>query len=322
MGKGFNLGNMFDVNGGTFQEAKAKIDAYYGKGFRNVRIPITWTENVTGNRLADDQTGVIDKSNPRLETIKQTIDYALVLPDMYVVINAHHEKSLKEYNRDWVLERLWEEIATIFQDRSYRLIFEFLNEPHKSNGDAMDPADLKNMVGKAYQKVRSIDEKRIVIIGGNQWYAADEVSKVWDSLADVGGGLDKYIMVEFHHYSPWSFCGDNQGDYADEWNDSDLKNPMETMESWANSIGGGMPIYIGEWGVGWESRYNEMHCNNIREWYSRLQEFATSKNQATAVWDDGGWFKIFNGVEFDNNLVDCIVGLCPWEGTDRFNGCN
>ena len=321
MGKGFNLGNMFDTGGGSYAAAKNKIDAYYAKGFRNVRIPVTWTENIDGNKLANSDTGVVDQGNARLTAIKQAVDYALSLPGMYVVINAHHETTLKEQNRDWVLERLWQDIATIFKDRNHRLLFEFLNEPHLASGGAMDPANLRNMTTKAYNKVRAVDTKRIVIIGGNQWFASNEMATTWPSLSTVGGGNDLYMMSEFHHYTPWSFCGDNQGDYADNWTNNDLAAPMDQMAAWANSVGKGMPVYIGEWGVGWGSRYTAMHCNNIRQWYSTLQATASPKGQATAVWDDGGWFKIYNGTNFDNNLVDCIGGSCAWEGTDRFAGC-
>jgi hypothetical protein len=50
MGKGYNLGQMFEStqHPRTLAKASAKIDAYYERGFRNVRIPITWTENEAG----------------------------------------------------------------------------------------------------------------------------------------------------------------------------------------------------------------------------------------------------------------------------------
>lgn len=322
MGKGFNLGNMFDLNGGSYGAAKNKIDAYYAKGFRNVRIPITWTENVEGNKLANSDTGAVDLNHPRLAAIRQTVDYALSLPGMYVVINAHHENGLKDNNKYLVLERLWQDITAIFRDRNHRLLFEFLNEPHLSSGAAMPAANLRNMTIRAYNKVRAVDTKRIVIIGGNQWFGANEMANTWPSLSGVGNGDDLYMMAEFHHYAPWSFCGDNQGDYADNWTDADQYGPMDQMAAWANSVGKGMPVYIGEWGVGWGSRYGAMHCNNIRRWYTSFHAtMANPRSQATAVWDDGGWFKIFNGSTFDNNLVDCIGGSCAWEGTDRFAGC-
>ena len=128
-------------------------------------------------------------------------------------------------------------------------------------------------------------------------------------------------MATFHHYNPWTFCGDNQGDYADAWTDADISGPMQTMQTWADDVGNGMPVYIGEWGVGYGSVLPEMDCNNVRLWYQKMDaEYASSFGQPTAVWDDGGWFKIYDhGTnEFDNNLAECILGECAWTGDDRF----
>jgi endoglucanase len=328
MGKGFNLGQMFESTQQprTLAKASAKIDAYYERGFRNVRIPITWTEAVGGDLLVNDpNVGDVNRSQPRLAVIEQVVDYALSKPGLYVVINAHHEQRLKSENRSWVLERLWQDIVEIFGDRDHRLIFEILNEPHRSDSSAMDPADLRNMTSLAYARIRAVDPERIVVIGGNQWFGAGEMATVWPSLEGVGRGQDPYVIATFHHYDPWTFCGDNQGTYDDRWDDDNLSGPMDTMLAWANSVGNGMPVYIGEWGVAWGSRYSEMDCNNIRAWYQGMHSrHAAPKGIPTMVWDDGGWFKIFDlgSDRFGNNLIDCIDGECDWTGTDQFNsGC-
>lgn len=328
MGKGFNLGQMFDntQHPRTFAAAKAKIDAYYAQGFRNVRIPITWTEKIDGTTLVNSTTvGDVNRSHPRLVVISQIIDYALSLQDMYVVINAHHESALKDNNRAAVLERLWQDIADIYRDRNHRLLFEVLNEPHLSNGSAMDPAKVRAMTSKSYTKIRAVDAERIILIGGNQWFGAQEMAITWPNLNDVGGGQDQYLMATFHHYNPWTFNGDNQGDYADNWTDNDISSPMDTMLNWSKSVGNGMPVYIGEWGSGWGSRYQTFSCNNIRLFYSKLDaKFASVKGIPTAVWDDSGWFKIFDFATytFTNNLSQCIGGTCEWDGAERFNtGC-
>ncbi len=328
MGKGFNLGQMFEStqHPRTLSAASAKIDAYYDRGFRNVRIPITWTENVGGDLLVNDpNVGDVNRTHARLSVIEQVVDYALAKPGLYVVINAHHEAQLKTENRSGVLERLWQDIADIFGDRDHRLLFEILNEPHRRDSSAMDPADLRNMTALAYARIRAVDAERIVVIGGNQWFGAGEMATVWPSLDGVGGGQDPYLMATFHHYDPWTFCGDNQGTYDDPWDDGNLSGPMDTMLAWANSVGNGMPVYIGEWGVGWGSRYSEMDCNNIRAWYQGMHsQHAAAKGIPTSVWDDGGWFEIFDHASgsFGNNLIDCIDGECAWTGTDRFNaGC-
>lgn len=329
MGRGFNLGQMFEntQHPRTFEAAMAKIDAYYERGFRNVRIPITWTEEVGGDLLVDDPTvGNVDREHPRLAVIERIVDAALSKSELYVVINAHHEHTLKTEARSEVLQRLWQDISNIFGNRSHRLLFEVLNEPHKEDTTPMAPADLRNMTGLAYDAIRAVNPERIIVIGGNQWFGAHEVPAVWTSLEEVGGGEDPYVMATFHHYDPWSFSGSDQGSYDDPWTETQLSSPMETMAEWAESVGNGMPVYIGEWGVGWGSRYTTMTCNNIRAWYEQFDnEYAAPMGQPTAVWDDGGWFKIFDHDtdSFDNNLIDCLEdGECAWDGEERFNaGC-
>jgi len=328
MGKGFNLGQMFEStqHPPTLASASAKIDAYYDKGFRTVRIPVTWTEATNGDTLVGDPAvGDVNRAHPRLAVISDVITHALSKPGMYVVLNAHHEKLLKTQSRAAVLERLWADIADIFSTRDHRLIFEILNEPHRDDDSAMPAADLRDMTSKAYAKIRAVDPARIVVIGGNQWFGAAEVPSVWTNLSGVGGGDDKYVMTTFHHYNPWTFCGDNQGTYDDAWTEANISAPMEQMLTWAKSVGKGMPVFIGEWGVGWGSRYDTFACNNIRSWYQNLpSKFATPRGIPTMVWDDGGWFKIYDYATnaFTNNLVDCISGECEWEGTERFNaGC-
>lgn len=329
MGKGVNIGQTFEStqNERTLAAVSAKIDAYYSKGFRNVRIPITWTEQVGGDLLVGSATvGDVNRSHSRLAVIKQVVDYALSKSGLYVVINAHHETGLKTNNRAAVLERLWGDIAEIFVAKDHRLMFEILNEPHRSDAgnSALPAADLRTMVRLAYAKIRAVDEARIVIIGGNQWFAANEMATVWPDLSGVGDGQDPYLMATFHHYDPWTFCGDNQGTYDDPWTDANISTPMQTMLTWSKSVGNSMPVYIGEWGVGWASRYTTMDCNNIRSWYEKMGSTAAANGIPTSLWDDNGWFKVWdvNSKSWNNNLIDCLLGNCSWSGTERFNaGC-
>lgn len=324
MGQGFNLGQMFDnsQHPPTLDVARPKIDAYYARGFRTVRIPVTWTEDVGGTTLADPETGRIDRSSPRLAELTAVIDYALAQPDLHIVINVHHESRLKDQGRADVLAQLWADISDLFGDRDGRLMFEILNEPHLSNKEPMAPETLRGMTGQAYARIREADPRRIILIGGNQWFGAHEMALTWPNLDAVGGGRDPYVMATFHHYSPWTFSGDNQGDYADAWTENDITAPMQEMADWTARTGGGMPVFIGEWGVGWKSRYDTMNCNNIRQWYARFDAVHARRfGMPTAVWDDGGWFQVYDheSNSFPSNLIDCIDGTCDWQGSSRLN---
>lgn len=324
MGMGFNLGQMFDndQHAPTLELAAAKIDAYYARGFRVVRIPVTWTEPIAGTTLADPASGQIDRSSQRLQALQAVVDYALAKPGLFVVLNAHHETRLKDDNRADVLQQLWSDISDVFSASDHRLLFEILNEPHLSDKEPMPPQNLRAMTGRAYREIRARDAQRIVLIGGNQWFGAAEMARTWPDLAEVGGGADPYVMATFHHYDPWTFNGDHQGDYADAWTEADILKPMQTMADWASTIGAGMPVFIGEWGVGWQSRFATMNCNNIRLWYAHFNSGnAVQMGMPTAVWDDGGWFKVYDYDRraFDNNLIDCMTGPCQWSGPTRFN---
>jgi endoglucanase len=324
MGQGFNLGQMFEStqHPRTLAAAKAKIDAYYARGFRTVRIPVTWTENVEGNRLVfDPLVGQVNRDHPRLAVIAQVVDYALSLPEMYVVINAHHERGLKTYSRAAVLERLWADIADIFRARSHHLLFEILNEPHRNDGSYMPPSEVRGMTGRAYQMIRNVDPERIIIIGGNQYFHAYELFWVWWDLSPVGGGSDPYLMATFHDYVPWPFCGVDQGDFSDAWTSDEQIGPMSEALRWSRGPGKGTPVFLGEWGVAWGSRYRKQECNNIRLWYQTFASTVTVPEIPWAVWDDGGWFKIFEHVTgvFANNLIDCLGGSCDWDPGGRYN---
>ena len=325
MGLGFNIGQVFESTDKAreFAPVKAKIDAYYALGFRTIRLPVTWSSPIGGTTLIQDMTtGAVDAQHPRLGVIKAVVDYALSLPDTVVIINAHHEEPIKTQQLWWVFETLWAEIATIFKDRDKRLIFELLNEPHDVNGAAMPAAMLRSMSRLAYAQIRAVDPERVVVISGNQWASSNELALVWTDLAGMGGGIDPYVMATFHHYDPWTqFHSEDSPDKAYNFDVNTIENPMRQAQQWQTTIGANMPVFIGEWGVGWGKQWSVMDCNNVRQWYELFPQSAQNFGMPTQVWDDGGWFGVFDYASgtFKNNLAQCITGDCEWSGTERFN---
>ena len=325
MGLGFNIGQVFESTDKAreFAPVKAKIDAYYALGFRTIRLPVTWSSPIGGTTLIQDMTtGAVDAQHPRLGVIKAVVDYALSLPDTVVIINAHHEEPIKTQQLWWVFETLWAEIATIFKDRDKRLIFELLNEPHDVNGAAMPATMLRSMSRLAYAQIRAIDPERVVVISGNQWASSNELALVWTDLVGMGEGLDPYVMATFHHYDPWTqFHSEDSPDKAYNFDVNTIENPMRQAQQWQTTIGANMPVFIGEWGVGWGKQWNVMDCNNVRQWYELFPQSAQNFGMPTQVWDDGGWFGVFDYASgtFKNNLAQCVTGNCEWSGTERFN---
>ena len=137
MGVGINIGNLLDSTSGgetgwgNPKISKALVTAFKNKGFKTVRIPITWGYQC-------DSAGNINSSY--LARVKEVVDYAYS-QDMYVIINTHHEMG---WLRTWwanaygeqntaKLEKMlarfgtiWTQISKTFSSYGERLVFEEL----------------------------------------------------------------------------------------------------------------------------------------------------------------------------------------------------
>jgi endoglucanase len=124
----------------------------------------------------------------------------------YVILNMHHYNQLfgdalmpNEFAVDPpVLEdrfvNMWRQIALRFHDRSPKLVFELLNEPHGSmTGDAWNL-----LAAKALAAIRAIDPTRAVIVGPVNYNSIAE-------LAKLNLPPDKNLIVAIHNYDPFAF---------------------------------------------------------------------------------------------------------------------
>ncbi len=226
MGRGVNLGQMFEStqHPRTLAAASAKIDAYYARGFRNLRIPITWTEAIGGDLLVTDATTGESESRARTSggdpSPWSTTHSRGPICSSSSTLTTRVALKTEGSRSSYVPERLWQVYIADIGDRDHRLLFEILNEPHREDGTAMPAADLRTMTGLAYDKIERADAERIILFGGNQWFAANEVPTVWTSLDEVGGGTVRTSWPPSTARS-WTFCGDDsQGTYDDAWTDS------------------------------------------------------------------------------------------------------
>jgi endoglucanase len=130
---GWNLGNTLDAwaNGvsglnteacwGNPKATKALFDALKAKGFKIVRIPVTWKDH-----LGASPTFTIDKV--WMDRVEEVVNYALS-NGMYVILNTHHDEwlTLTPATQAAVTDKItkvWAQIADRFKDYSDYLIFE------------------------------------------------------------------------------------------------------------------------------------------------------------------------------------------------------
>lgn len=334
MGRGINLGNTFDAIGNVWMphhqgRTKAIIDFYVSKGFKNIRIPVTWLEDHVDGTLARHD-GTLKTYHHRFKDLVATVDYALA-KGLYVILDTHHEHWLKaNYDgSDWYRNKfraLWTNIAEYFADYPPELVFEVLNEPEGRFGDygqsqgmaPDDPTALAwtreiNEVG--YQAIRAVDghQRRVIMVAPNGQGNQGQIADVYPQRSDLpGGGYDPYLMVTVHTYDPWDFAGqDGRNSYYGselERMRRDIRNGIQNVINWAH--GKSVGVYYGEYGVGRRNDQNQRNTRLVREYYRYLTRMVINQNWSTGVWDDGGWFRLIQrgktGYYSPFGLVDAI----------------
>lgn len=240
MGSGWNLGNTLDAyntsggkkNKGLSIEAswirgqpkttEAMIQAVYAKGFRTIRIPVSWHNHLTDDKYTIDSAW--------LARVKEIVDWSMKA-GFTVIINLHHDNlksenisntygytvntdaSQQEISKAYI-KTIWNQVATYFKNYGDKLIFEVLNEPTnrdlENNGfNVTENLSQYNAVIKAYEKI-ALDEIRAT--GGNNstryvmvtpYGANPTLTDGWDLPSDSATGK---LIVSVHAYEPWDFC--------------------------------------------------------------------------------------------------------------------
>src|SRR5881392_3010229 len=211
LGRGINMGNMLEAPQEGDWGVKFEPD-YADKVagvFATVRIPVRWS-----NHAAPTVDATIDEAFAR--RVDQMVD-AFLAKGMYVILDLHHYTQIngdpqhpKEFKvdpavMDQRLVNLWKQVAARYQDRSPRLLFELLNEPHgRLNGDPWN-----RLAAQTLAVVRVTNPTRTVLIGPGEWNSIGELPKL--RLPP-----DRNIIVSIHNYDPFPFT--HQGvDYMPQY---------------------------------------------------------------------------------------------------------
>ena len=204
MTRGINIGNTLEPpQVGEWNNefiSEYFFDDYVDAGFNTVRIPIRWDKHT----LVDSPYTV---SESWLDTVEQVIDWGLS-KDLFLIINAHHDWWLvNNYDSIKMRDRfhaIWNQISSTFKDKSPKLLFEIINEPHGMSKENVDELNFDIL-----QIIRTDNPKRIVIYGGHSWSNSDHLlsAKVLN---------DPYIIGYFHSYDPWEFAGKGNGLWGSE----------------------------------------------------------------------------------------------------------
>ncbi|MGB5818185.1 MAG: glycoside hydrolase family 5 protein [Saonia sp.] len=310
MGSGWNLGNTLDVEDedetlwGNPLTTKEMIDAVNDRGFKTIRVPVTWRFH-----MGDAPNYTIEKE--WLERVQEIVEYARG-NDMYVIINIHHDDPwiIPTYEKaDEVKDRLakvWTQIANHFKEYSDYLVFETLNEPRYENspeewtGGTAEGRDVVNQYHKA-----CVDAIRAT--GGNNamrhlmvsTYAASTGPTVLDAL--VIPNDDPNIIISLHSYFPFEFC---LGGTDTTWGTDADKNALEfEFDKIVNKfVANGRAVIMGEWSSGNQNNTADRLAH--ADFYSK----ECAKRGLMPIWWDVGYYGDNASGLMDRNTLEWPYG--------------
>ncbi len=297
---GWNLGNTLDAwaNGttglntetcwGNPKTTKAMIDAVKAKGFKTVRIPVTWNYH-----FGAAPAYTIDKA--WMDRVEEVVNYVLD-NGMYAILNTHHDEwvTLTSSSQTAVtdkINKIWTQIATRFKDYSDYLIFETLNEPrlygtqYEWNGGTDEARRILNAYNLAI--VTTIRNS-----GGNNalrhimipTHAATPMDVAQNAL--VIPNNDKRIIVSQHTYWPYNFTmnKDAASGATASWGSASDKTACDAeLDRIKNKfVNKGIPVVIGEWGA--IDKANTSARAVHAEYYANA---AKKRGILSVYWDNG-----------------------------------
>lgn len=304
-GNGWNLGNTLDAktdgsknnlglstetSWGMPKTTKAMIDAVAAKGFKTIRVPVSWHNHIV------DANYTIDTK--WLERVKEIVDWSLE-SGMNVIINIHHDNmteaqmgsnygfcvpennaALKEQSLAYI-KAVWTQVATYFKDYGNKLVFEVLNEPRAVGKDYEWYAPEGDSKVTAANKIIMEYEKAALDIirasGGNNatryvmipMYAANP-SLTYGWKMPEGENL----IISAHAYTPYEFTMNNDNTF-DSGEENDIKWLFKTLK------GFNKPVIIGEM-----SASDKNNTADRKKWFEFYCAQAKSNEIPAILWDN------------------------------------
>lgn len=313
MGVGWNLGNSFDVTArdktfwGNPLPTEAIIDQVAQRGFRTIRIPITWGPH-------QEETAPFTIESAYLDRINTVVDYAFE-NQMHVIINVHHDNdwanpvSEASENARERLGSLWTQVANRFEIYNDSLLFEVLNEPREEGsplewqgGTLQGRAYVNQYTKAALDAIRATggnNENRHVMV---PTWAASTIPVAMDDL--VVPNNDPKVIISLHTYFPWPFAGQAEEPWGSAQDRAELEAEFDRIRNkWI--VEEQRPVILGEWGS-----IADNDINQRLDYSNFYVSEAAKRGLLTVVWDDGGMFGMFDRHALQwpfGNIADVIV---------------
>ena len=281
MGFGVNLGNTFDsLNTGNIAgetgwgNPRVSLDfikSLKTHGFKSVRVPVSWVDY-----MGEAPDYLIEET--WMARIEEVVDWILE-EDLFCILNLHHDgggeinSSGYIHPKYWIKQisipekeeevtnrfiKVWEQIATRFEDKSDKLVLEAMNEigfdniwNRYSGGQVEEKKEAYRLVNKLNQvfvdTVRSTGGKntdRFLLFCG-YW---TDIAATLDPLFLVPqDSAEARLILSVHFYDPYQFTMEMQTTWGAPWHYNSLNNRIKSLEG--PFIKKGIPIILGEYAV-------------------------------------------------------------------------
>ncbi|MDR0516102.1 MAG: cellulase family glycosylhydrolase [Fibromonadaceae bacterium] len=321
MGLGINLGNTFESNGswingntvnayetawGSPTITKAMIDGYASAGFKTVRIPVAWSNLMTGNSSGGNYT----ISTALLNRVEEVVNWVLA-NNMYAIVNIHQDggwwenfpndfdECMKKY------KRIWTQVSDKFKSHSGYLIFESLNEEGVWN-DVWNQWGGTNGKDRAYNMLNAINQEFTTLVrasGGNNGNRhlliagyATNIDRTIDAMFKMPTDAKNRQAVSVHYYDPFGFThhDGNKNDWGWStpnqeplmtWGTSveinQLSTEMNKLKT--NFVDKGTPVIVGEYGFAAGKLPRAQ--SEIRKYTLAVAEAIYTRNMCPVLWD-------------------------------------
>jgi endoglucanase len=323
MGAGWNLGNQLEANSNGYPSetawgqptiTQALIDKVKSAGFKTIRIPVSYLGHI--GPAPDYRINAA-----WLNRIQEVVNYAYNR-GLYVLINMHGD-GYKTIYGSWLIcdssnqtairakyQKVWQQIATRFQNYDQRLILESMNE--NFDGQFGRPTQ------PCYSNINSYNQIFVDTVrrtGGNnasRWLLVPG----WNTNIEYTAGnygfvlpTDQYrspsipsneqrIMISVHYYDPWDFAGEESGTIT-QWGRG-ATNPARTS-TWGQEdhldaqlkkmydkfVVRGYPVVVGEYGAIDKSSFDSSNPRYRADYARAVVSTAKKYGAATVYWDNG-----------------------------------
>jgi len=302
LGKGINMGNMFEAPSETEWGNPFKDD-YFKRisslGFNHVRIPIRWDVPARCQ-----QTEPFTINATFLERIKTVVDLAKK-ENLLVIINMHHHEAIfanPDAQKAKFLSQ-WTQISTFFKDYDSNLLFEVMNEPNSN----LTLDKWNTFFADALKEIRKTNPTRAVLMGTANWGGLGSVSSLKIPA-------DNNLILTIHYYDPFNFT--HQGaDWVDgstpwlgtKWENTNLERDeiigqFKHLKEFADQ--NNIPIHIGEFGA-----FSKADLESRVLWSNFLARWFEQQGFSWAYWEFSAGFGIYNPAsgQYLQPLVDALI---------------